>query len=223
MNFEQRQKPMSEIPGEKRWYDEAYSDPATRVERGFYWDNKPSELVKELFEKYAGERNRALDVACGDGPHLEWLIQQGFKEVMGADFNELALEASAKRVPEARLVRTDLTVPGSLSEAGTFDLLVLHSIADHMRPVYRQTFLDNLRQAVNPGGSIIMVEFAPGLVGIPEGQTSKEVGEHYSCVYTHEELENLFPGFTSVARVSGPVSDLHQETMMSGVLLQLPV
>lgn len=214
--------PMGEIPGEIKWYDEAYSEPSTRVERGFYWDSKPSELVKQLFEHYKGNRGRALDVACGDGPHLEWLVAQGFEEVCGADFNQSALTASAQRVPVAKLALVDLTARNSLGGLGVFDLLVLHSITDHIRPIHRSVFLENLRLAIKPGGSIIMVEFAPGLVGIPDGQTWKEVSGHYSAVFTLDELESFFPGFATTARVSGSISDLHKETIMNGVLLQKP-
>lgn len=214
--------PMGTLAGEIKWYEDAYSDPKTRVERGYYWDSKPSALVDKLFQSYKGERERALDVACGDGPHLEWLKDQGFKDVWGVDMIDSALAAATERVPGATLINADLTAPGSIKEAGEFDLLVLHSITDHMRPIHRPAFFDNLREAIKPGGSIIMVEFAPGLVGIPEGQNWKDVGGHYSSVLTHEELEGFLPGFTTTERISGPISDLHPETIMNGVLLQKP-
>ena len=215
-------KPMGEFPGEVAWYNDAYSDTATRVERGYYWDSEPSTLVAQLFESYQGDRERVLDVACGDGPHLVWLLEQGFQEVVGVDFNESALAAASKRAPHAKVIQADLTIPDSLLQIGTFNLLTLHSILDHVRPEHRPIILKNLRSAIKPGGAILIVEFAPGLVGVPENMTWKEVGGHYSCVYTHEELVSFFPDFTVLANISGPISDLHPETIMNGVLLQAP-
>ena len=53
----------------------------------------------DFYERYKEQlREPILDVGCGDGEFLEFLIKEGRKEVYGVDISEVAIELAKERL-----------------------------------------------------------------------------------------------------------------------------
>ncbi|MBU0708508.1 methyltransferase domain-containing protein [Patescibacteria group bacterium] len=53
------------------------------------------------------ERDKILDIGCGPGFLLEYLLQKGFKYLLGLDISDKAIRDATKRVPAHMLLRAD--------------------------------------------------------------------------------------------------------------------
>ena len=95
-----------------------------------------------------------LDVACGSGRHLRWLVTQGFA-VTGVDRDAAALDAIAAQCPAAELVTADI-------EAGPWPLPGRRFDAVVVTNYLWRALLPQLRAALAPGGVLIYETFATG-------------------------------------------------------------
>lgn len=98
---------------------------------------------------------RVLDVACGTGRHMQYLMQQGHT-VTGVDRSEVALQ-SAKAFGTTVLADLE-NAPWPLMDAGQprqFDAVIVTNYL--WRPL-----LDAIRHSVAPGGVLIYETFAAG-------------------------------------------------------------
>ena len=122
------------------------------------WSGRPNPwLVQEVADLPPGT---ACDVACGEGADALWLAQQGWT-VTGVDVSQVGLGRAARLTADAdreasdRLtwVRADVTsgpVPG-----GPYDLVTAHFL--HLPPALMAPAQDALRDAVAPGGTLLVV------------------------------------------------------------------
>lgn len=84
------------------------------------------EVFRE-FSNYLPKNARILDAGCGAGvPFARLLMRAGF-EVVGVDFSSSMLKLARKKVPEASLIKEDMTKLGF--RENSFDgLVALYSI-----------------------------------------------------------------------------------------------
>ena len=129
-----------------------------------YWDekfeqrsNKPLNPEKSLVEniKYFN-KGSVLDVACGDGRNMLFLLQNKFK-VTGIDFSSKALQR-LERFAKAHeysvdLKQVDLTSSDSLKSMGIFDNIVIN----HYRLEKAQ--LDNIKNNLSDEGILFVCGF----------------------------------------------------------------
>ncbi|MCW3816633.1 class I SAM-dependent methyltransferase [Micromonospora sp. DR5-3] len=118
------------------------------------WGVEPNRFVVESVDRLAP--GSALDLAAGEGRNASWLAERGWR-VTAVDFSAVAVErgrelAARRGVPvEWRVadVTTYRPVPGS------YDLVLiayLHLPAEDLARV-----LDAARQALRPGGTLVVV------------------------------------------------------------------
>ena len=187
---------------EQVFYDEAFSDNKTRVQRGFAWPYEPSQTVIEILTDTQSLRNaqgkRALDLGCGDGRHSKFLAQSDF-QVTGVDFSDAAIDFCRRRSQregwDGNFERIDLTEKGALSNLGQFNLIMDWSVMNHIRRCYLQRYIRNIKNALREGGRLLLTEFAsiPGLFNGKDYTTNyKDFKGHYSRIFTFDELDNLF-------------------------------
>jgi 2-polyprenyl-3-methyl-5-hydroxy-6-metoxy-1,4-benzoquinol methylase len=104
---------------------------------------------------------RILDFGCGSGASTLVLHRcyPDAREIVGVDFNEdfLGIAESRRRHYSVDNVRFERKPPeGDLQLDGTFDLVVLSAVVEHMLPRERREVLPQLWRAMNPGGRIFI-------------------------------------------------------------------
>ena len=111
-------------------------------------------FASRAFSCFASSGGRDyLDLACGTGPHLQYMEAQGFS-LAGLDNSARMLQLASLKVPSARLLLSDMA---ELDETGAFDLVTcfLYSIHYSYPP---EKLLETLRcvwRALKPGGIFI--------------------------------------------------------------------
>ncbi|MCX7662754.1 MAG: class I SAM-dependent methyltransferase [Tepidimonas fonticaldi] len=101
-----------------------------------------------------GDRRRALDLACGHGRHVRWLVARGW-HVTAVDRDTAALASLADLGAAVRPLAADLEgAPWPLAEERFDAVIVTHYL---WRPL-----LPHIVQAVAPGGVLLYETFAQG-------------------------------------------------------------
>ena len=111
------------------------------------------EVLKE-FSNYLPKNARILDAGCGAGvPCAKLLVQAGF-EVVGVDFSASMLKMAKKNVPEAALIKEDLTKLGFRDNS--FDgLVALYSIIHVPRKMHASLY-QSFHRILKPDGIMLI-------------------------------------------------------------------
>lgn len=111
------------------------------------------EVLKE-FSSYLPKNAGILDAGCGAGvPSARLLVQAGF-EVVGVDFSSNMLRLSRKSVPEATLIKEDMTRLGFRDNA--FDgLVALYSIIHVPREMHASLY-QSFHRILKPDGIMLI-------------------------------------------------------------------
>lgn len=111
------------------------------------------EVLKE-FSNYLPKSARILDAGCGAGvPCAKLLVQAGF-EVVGVDFSASMLKMAKKSVPEAALIKEDMTKLGFRDNA--FDgLVALYSIIHVPREMHASLY-QSFHRILKPEGIVLI-------------------------------------------------------------------
>jgi ubiquinone/menaquinone biosynthesis C-methylase UbiE len=111
------------------------------------------EVLKE-FSNYLPKNARILDAGCGAGvPCAKLLVQAGF-EVVGIDFSASMLKMAKKNVPEATLIKEDMTKLGFRDN--TFDgLVALYSIIHVPREMHASLY-QSFHRILKPDGIMLI-------------------------------------------------------------------
>lgn len=111
------------------------------------------EVLKE-FSNYLPRNARILDAGCGAGvPCARLLVQAGF-EVVGVDFSSNMLRLARKSVPEATLIKEDMTRLGFRDNS--FDgLVALYSIIHVPREMHASLY-QSFHRILKSGGIMLI-------------------------------------------------------------------
>ncbi|MGR5062802.1 class I SAM-dependent DNA methyltransferase [Photobacterium sp. DNB22_13_2] len=66
-----------------------------------------STYVRRLHQLFGNEGKRHLDLACGTGPHIRHLVDNGYQS-QGLDLNQPMLDQAKLRCPEASFIQQDM-------------------------------------------------------------------------------------------------------------------
>src|SRR5262245_29271597 len=154
----------------QRFFDRAYRRGRTPWDTGI----TPPEVVEEVSTMGQG---RALDLGCGTGTNVLWLVQRGWTAV-GVDFSALAIESARRKadwISGAEFVEGDVTRLHELGVDGPFDL-VLDIGCFHSVPTRRRD--DYVRQvsAVARSGALMMIYAFGGWFRWPGSTGPREAG-----------------------------------------------
>jgi 2-polyprenyl-3-methyl-5-hydroxy-6-metoxy-1,4-benzoquinol methylase len=148
------------------------------------------------------DRNaRIVDLGCGDGLLLHFLLEAGYRQVSGIDVSsEQIARAHALGLFEAR--RGD--IDSCLASAGdqSLDVVLLIDVLEHLTRDQLFAVLDSVARVLRPGGvSIAHVPNAEGLYGmrVRYGDLTHEQA------FTARSMSQAFAavGFQSIRRVRG--------------------
>lgn len=149
----------------QRHWDETYSN--TAVDQTGWYESDPEPSLS-LIERCALPLDAPLiDIGAGASLLIDRLLDRGHSAIAALDISEHALAALRERLGEhagaVRWLLADITDPatgGQIGEVAIWhDRALLHFCVD---PVARDAYLTTLREAVRPGGSVVLAAFAIG-------------------------------------------------------------
>ena len=114
----------------------------------YWWSNRYYAL---LARKHGPERGRVLEIGCGLGHLLTWLVDR--YDVVGSDINEWAIEQARQNVPQGDFLiqsAEDL----NLFEAGSFQIIIAKHVVEHLPEP--EKCLAEISRVLTPGGLLIL-------------------------------------------------------------------
>ena len=100
-----------------------------------------------------------LDMGCGPGDHIEWLLNHGASRVVGIDGSSEMVEICHRRFPSVECRRVDLCEKLSFAADRSFDL-VMSSLAIHYVRDWSVPLTETYR-VLRPGGRIALSTHHP--------------------------------------------------------------
>lgn len=176
-----------------QYYDDIYG-----------WKDYPGEtaLLVKIIRQYRQSHGRALlDMACGTGGHLKYLVKHF--DCTGVDLRSEMLEGAMKKAPSAKYIRGDMT---SVRCGRTFDVVTcLFSSIAYLKTYERlaQAF-KNFSAHLRPGGVAVM---EPWLT-----QKAYSVGTPGMTVYDGKKIKIAR---LTIARKKGMVSCIDMNYMVA--------
>lgn len=171
----------------KRFFDRAYRRGRTPWDTGV----TPPEVVEEVSTLEPG---RALDLGCGTGTNVLWLVRRGWTAV-GVDFSALAIESARRKADstaDAAFIEGDVTRLHELGVVGPFDL-VLDIGCFHSVPMRRRDdYVRGVAAVARPGARMMIFAFGgwfrwPGSTRTREPEIHRRFGGAF-------ELERVVRG-----------------------------
>lgn len=146
---------------DKHHWNQLYTD---RELEQLGWYEKISQPSIDLLKKSGiGSSNSILVVGAGSSLFLDYLVDQGFKNIIANDISSKALDHLQERIGiyGVRYLEDDLTKPDRLTEIEAVDYwhdrAVLHFLTDSKD---QRTYFDLLRSKVKVGGHVMLGEFS---------------------------------------------------------------
>ena len=110
--------------------------------------------VLREFSNHLPKNARVLDAGCGAGvPCARFLVQAGF-EVVGVDFSTSMLRMARKSVPEAILIKEDMTRPSFRDN--TFDGLIAFYSIIHVPREMHASLYQSFHRILKPDGVMLI-------------------------------------------------------------------
>jgi methionine biosynthesis protein MetW len=115
------------------------------------WETRPPLKLLELFERHISDRDRCLDVGCGDGGTSGVWLNERTASYLGVDVSEAAVEMARGRGLEARRIADAGKLPFA---ADSFDVAVCIEVLEHL--LEPQLAVSEIRRVLRPGGRLIL-------------------------------------------------------------------
>ncbi|MFZ3168924.1 MAG: class I SAM-dependent methyltransferase [Candidatus Methanoperedens sp.] len=131
-----------------------------------WYEEIPAPSIKLLSKCNINKDEPVLDVGAGASTFIDYLIDQGFKNIIAADISEIALNKLKERLgkEKASLVRwivDDITQPIHIQNlrdiAVWHDRAVLHFLLEEHQ---QQMYLSTLKKVIKKGGYVIIAAFS---------------------------------------------------------------
>ncbi len=186
----------------KEHWDEIYE--ALDADELTWYEEIPEPSIKLLSKCHITNDETILDVGAGASTFVDYLIGQGFSNIIATDISEIALEKLKERLgkEKASLVRwivDDITRPVHIRNlrdiAVWHDRAVLHFLLEDKQ---QHMYLSTLKKVIKKGGYVIIAAFSlkgakkcSGLdvKNYDQNMLAKFLGEDFSLLeyfdYTH--------------------------------------
>ena len=169
-----------------------------------WYEKIPKPSIKLLSKCQIYKHEYILDVGAGASTFIDYLIEQGFENIIAIDISEIALNKLKERLGKERAslvkwVVDDITHPVKIQDISDIavwhDRAVLHFLLDENQ---QQAYLSTLKKVVNKDGYVIIAAFSlkgakkcSGLdvKNYDQDMLAKFLGEDFSLLeffdYTH--------------------------------------
>ncbi len=180
------------------------------AEDGHWWYASTRALLRAVAAPTMTAGGRFLDAGCGTGSAGSWLHEVG--EVVGLDFEPLALELYQERHPETRLVAGDVTrLPFA---DGSFDGLLCVTVLVHQSVTDVGAAVRELVRVVRPGGTVALLE-----AGVRRLRRAHDRETHSARRFSRHELaDHLAAAGCTIRRSTGAYSFLVPPAAVKAVL-----
>ena len=126
-----------------------------QAEQRHWWHRGMLAITEALLGARLTAGSRLLDAGCGTGGFLRWALDRAqLERVCGVDIGSAAIELARERVPEAELAVTPLTTLPF--EDGTFDLVSLNDVLQHVPEDDVELSLGELRRVTTADGTLLV-------------------------------------------------------------------
>ncbi|MDZ7586638.1 MAG: class I SAM-dependent methyltransferase, partial [Patescibacteria group bacterium] len=119
--------------------------------RQFYWDGWQKLLP---YLTLRGRTSQVLDLGCGNGRFGKFLAEHKTINYTGMDNNQYLLDRCDKALPQAKLIKHDLTKPWPIKDK--FDLVAILGVMHHMPQSYRLPILQRAVANLKLGGILFL-------------------------------------------------------------------
>ncbi|MBI9033054.1 MAG: hypothetical protein JEZ03_01145 [Bacteroidales bacterium] len=168
----------------KDYWDEQYQNGRTGWDVGYI-----STPIKEYVDQLTDKELRILVPGAGNAWEVEYLFQQGFKNVFLLDFSEKAVEQFLERVPQ--FPEDHIIVGDFFQHQGGYDLILeqtfFTSFSPERRPEYVLKMHDLLAQDGKLSGLFFNHQFK--FDGPPFGGTATEYKHLFSPLFDFKIFE----------------------------------
>jgi ubiquinone/menaquinone biosynthesis C-methylase UbiE len=148
----------------KEHWNEIYA--ALDVDELTWYEEIPEPSIKLLSKCPINKDESILDVGAGASTFVDYLINQGFSNIIATDISEIALDKLKERLgkEKASLVRwmvDDITQPIHIQDlrdiAVWHDRAVLHFLLEEKQ---QHKYLSTLKKVIKKGGYVIIAAFS---------------------------------------------------------------
>jgi SAM-dependent methyltransferase len=142
---------------------------------------------------------RILDVGCGDGRLIQYLVDAGFKDVLGVDIDAASVAAVERRHPGSALHIGNLE-EFCAGRRASFDVVIAKQVIYYFSAVV--PVLESLRAVLVPGGTLVAEVFNGSSM---TGPYVKHKDHEIQCVFTETSLQRalLDAGYAEVRVLAG--------------------
>jgi SAM-dependent methyltransferase len=133
-----------------QWLDDEY----TSGEYHYWHLSVPSPELESAIERgWIPRHGRVLDVGCGAGTEVGYLVRCG-ADAVGVDLSMAALRIASRTVPNGRLIQADvLHLPFS---SASFDAAIDRGCFHYLDARDRPRYVAELARIVRPGGRFLL-------------------------------------------------------------------
>ncbi|HUT53010.1 MAG TPA: class I SAM-dependent methyltransferase [bacterium] len=145
-----------------------------------------------------------LDLGCGQGDLLAFLLERGYGSVTGVDLSSEQAALARSRAPGAEIVEMDL-FEFLADESEAYDCVTALDLIEHLEKKEVIPFLDLVYKALRPGGRLILQ--TPNAAS-PWGMAVRYDDFTHDCCFTPGALAQVLAlaGFVDFqAQETGPV------------------
>jgi len=148
----------------KEHWNRVYS--SKEVNNLSWYEKTPEPSIKLLSRCHINKDESILDVGAGASTFIDYLIDQGFKNIIAADISEIALNKLKERLGKektssVRWIVDDITQPihiNNLEDIAVWhDRAVLHFLLEEHQ---QRMYLSTLKKVIKKGGYVIIAAFS---------------------------------------------------------------
>ncbi|WP_428642449.1 class I SAM-dependent methyltransferase [Roseibium sp.] len=151
---------MSEPSRQSHW-ENVYT---VKAETDVSWFEANADVSLDLISRYGADKHSLIDIGGGASRLVDALLAEGkFHEIAVLDLSSAALDVAKKRIgPAARAIEWIAEDVTRWTPVSTYDIwhdrAAFHFLTD---AADRTAYVTRLKQALNPGGLVIIATFAP--------------------------------------------------------------
>ena len=151
-------------PSMKEHWDEIYE--ALDVDELTWYEEIPEPSIRLLSRCNINKDESILDVGAGASTFIDYLANQGFKNIIAADISEIALNRIKTRLGKekassVRWIVDDITDPAHIQDirdiAVWYDRAVLHFLLEEKQ---QKVYLSTLKKVLKNKGYVIIAAFS---------------------------------------------------------------
>jgi len=151
-------------PSIKEHWDEIYE--ALDADELTWYEEMPEPSIRLLFKCDINKDESILDVGAGASTFIDYLVNQGFKNIIAADISEIALNKIKERLGKekassVRWIVDDITEPVHIQDLRDItvwhDRAVLHFLLEEKQ---QKVYLSTLKKVIKKRGFVIIAAFS---------------------------------------------------------------